>query len=282
MIHLPTAGKAIGVLGAAGVIVALGAEKLPAGHKFLWAVITLLLLVIEVRAIDNDRREQNDTHLAELKRQDDEHAATIHTIIEVNRTQSEQNQTHFDKTLGEMKGLAASGRKAISLSTEAIGQITGEDSWIEIIPERAGGEPFSSFFVTVHGRYPFYGESVEVYDSSAFHHRRPSFPPPAPESLIAVGKLRTYYPGLAYPLPLAVPITAERAQMFEFRIIGRAGFIQQWVKLSRSGGDWRTSLEVHRGKKLLATWTDPNFPKNWKLEPPPEPLDPKLNRNHEE
>jgi hypothetical protein len=86
---------------------------------------------------------------------------------------------------------------------------------------------------------------------------------------------------MAYPLPLSVPITPEHAQAFEFRIIGRTGFIQEWINLSRSGGDWRISLEVHRGKKLLATWTDPNFPKSWKLEPPPEPLDPKLSPYHQ-
>ena len=35
-VHLPTAGKAIGVLGAVGVIVALRGEKLPSTHRLPW------------------------------------------------------------------------------------------------------------------------------------------------------------------------------------------------------------------------------------------------------
>jgi|SRR5882762_62208 len=246
MFHLPTAGKAIGVLGGVGVVVALCGERLPQGHRVPWAIITVILLVTEVRAIDNDHREQNDAHLKELR-----------------------------ETLGKMNDLAEKGEKAIELSTEAVGQITGGDTWIEIIPDRGRGQPFTSFGVVVHGKYPFYGESVEVYDVSGLHRRRPTFPPPAPDSLIAEAPLRTYYPGSAHALVLSVPLTNERAQAFEFRIVGRTGMIEQLVNFSRSREDWRFSSEVHRGNVLLRRWADPKFPKDWKLEPPP-PVDPKL------
>jgi hypothetical protein len=93
MIHLSSAGKAIGALGDAGVIVALRGERLSSGHKFLWAVITLFLLVIEVRAIDKDQREQNETHLAELKKQDDDHATTVRAIVQGNQALMSQNQS---------------------------------------------------------------------------------------------------------------------------------------------------------------------------------------------
>jgi hypothetical protein len=64
---VPSAGIAIGALGAAGVFVAIKGEKLHPSHKVLWAFITLLLLVTEVRAI---------------KKQDEEHAAKLKEILD--------------------------------------------------------------------------------------------------------------------------------------------------------------------------------------------------------
>jgi hypothetical protein len=59
--HLPSAGIAIGFLGGVGVIVALvGDKNLTPSHKVIWAAITLCFLVIEVRAIKQDRKEQYD------------------------------------------------------------------------------------------------------------------------------------------------------------------------------------------------------------------------------
>lgn len=280
-VHLPTAGKAIGALGAVGVIVALRGEKLPSTHRLPWAFITLLLLVMEVRAIDNDRAEQNRAHASDIAALNKQHEDTIDTIVHSSSSQMAQNQEHFDQTLDQMQGLASSGQKAIDLSNEAIGQITGKDTWLQITPVRLGGEPLSHFFVTVHGKYAFYGKFVEVYDSSGLHYRRRTFPFPAPASLIATATLETYYPQLSYPLALSVPVTSERAQMFEFRMFGRTGIVQEWLSLYRSGDTWSTAMEIHRGKELLAKWKDPRFPEDWKLEPPTEPLDPKLSRTAE-
>jgi hypothetical protein len=192
-----------------------------------------------------------------------------------------QNQEHFVQTLGQMRGLASSSQKAIDLSSEAIGQITGGESWIQIGPGTVGEQPLSSLAVFVRGKYPFFGESMEVYESSGLHNRRRTFPFPAPPSLIAVASLRTYYPRFAYPLAVSVPLTSERAQIFEFRIIGRGEVIQEWMKLYRSRERWLFAWEIHRGNKLLATWKEASFPDDWKLEPPTEPLDPKFSRTPE-
>lgn len=159
---------------------------------------------------------------------------------------------------------------------ETLGQITGGDTWVDIGPMRLGGEPLNRLAIVAHGKYPFYGESVEVYDSSGLHFRRPAFPPPAPAALIAASQLRTYYPDIAYQIPLSVPVTSERAQAFEFRIFGRTGMTQESLRLYRSGDTWFTAGEIHRGKEILMQWKDRGFPEDWKLEAPTEPLDPKL------
>jgi hypothetical protein len=57
---IPSAGVAVGALGAAGVFVAIRGEKVKDGEKVLWAFITLVFLVTEVRAIYKDRAEQNE------------------------------------------------------------------------------------------------------------------------------------------------------------------------------------------------------------------------------
>ena len=60
---LPPAGVAIGALGAVGVLVAIKGEKLHEGHKVIWAFITMMFLVTEVRAIHSDRSEQDRKQL---------------------------------------------------------------------------------------------------------------------------------------------------------------------------------------------------------------------------
>src|SRR5690349_3593762 len=84
LFHLPTAGVAIGALGAVGVLVAIKGEKLQEGHKAIWAIVTLVFLVTEIRAI---------------KKQDEDHAATMKTILGAYEQEARQNQQHFDATI---------------------------------------------------------------------------------------------------------------------------------------------------------------------------------------
>jgi hypothetical protein len=61
LLHRPPAGFAIGFLGFVGVVVAIvGDENLSRPSRATWAVITAFLLVIEVIAIQKDRKEQYD------------------------------------------------------------------------------------------------------------------------------------------------------------------------------------------------------------------------------
>lgn len=274
----PFPNVAIGFLAGAAFLVSLRDEHVTNKHRALWAVMTILLCAAEYRAIDKERTEQFEAHLHDLTIQRETQSQLLQSMLETSNHQMKQNQSQFEKTIADMNGLAKSSQQAIRLSNETIRQVTGGDTWVSIGPLNLGGESLSHLAITAHGKYPFYGESVEVYDSSGVHFRRPTFPFPAPASLIAVMQLGTIYPGMTHPLSLSVPVTNERAQLFEFRILGRTGIIQESMKLYRSTGSSLTAGEIRRGTQILSEWKDPGFPDDWKLEPSPEPLDPKLSR----
>jgi hypothetical protein len=249
LFHTPSPGVAIGALGAAGVLVALKGEHVEAGHKFLWAVITLLLLVIEVTAINEERTAQFQEHLHDLEQQRVAQAQTLLQILLTSQDQMSQNQAHFDATASELN--------------ETIAQITGGDSYIYLVPTR-GPDPLTSFAVFLHGKHPFFADYVDVYDSSAFHVRAHM----ATLGVVASAPLRTYYPGWAYHLPLSIPVTSERTQAFESRIYGRTAFIQEFMQLYQTPAGWSISYELHTRKGLTIKYADPDFPKDFRLEPP--------------
>ncbi|SRR5229473_2671986 len=277
ILKTPSPGIAIGALAGVGVLLALIGDKRILGHKFFWAIITLILLVIEVRAIHKDRQDQLDAHKVDLATQAAYYQGTLKTILETHESQMTQNQTHFDQTLGKMNTLADSSQIAINLSTETLNQATGGDSWIEMVPLRLGGPPLDQVGVDVRGKHPFYGDILEIYDASGLHRRKPTFPFPAFESLVVSMSLPTFYPGWGKPLRVSVPITNEKTQSYELRMIGKFTMEQEWISLYRTdAGTWSMAGEVHRGNKLLSKWADPDFPKDFKLQPPTLPLDPHL------
>jgi hypothetical protein len=141
--HLPPAGVAIGALGAVGVLVALK-EGIGPGHRFLWAIVTLLLLIVEVRAIDNDRREQFEAHIHELSWQRAAQAQTLLHITETNHAEMSQNDSQFQGTVSRMETIGRLSHRAITLSGNALKHITGGDSFCYLVPflpvESAGAE----------------------------------------------------------------------------------------------------------------------------------------------
>jgi hypothetical protein len=164
--HLPSAGKAIGVLAAIGVVVALR-ENVPTRHRALWAFATLLLLVIEVKAIDKDRADQLLEHLRDLNRQQEAQAQTLLQITLTNEAQMAQNQTQFEQTLYEMAGINKLSRNAVTLSTKAVREITGGGQYCylmaipsapgtaAIIVMNSGPLPLERCLVIIHRSVPF-------------------------------------------------------------------------------------------------------------------------------
>jgi hypothetical protein len=267
-------GFAIGAAGVVAATMTVRDGRWKVVEKFLWIVIIAGLWAMDVH---NIFREQK-THDAEQKLITDSLKDTQGKLADAQGRLAD-TQNKLSAAISQLDVINQNQGKTLNLATDNLNQLTGGKSWIEIMPSRTA-VPLNGLTVFVHGQHPFYGQTLEIYDSSGLHRRRSTYPFPAPESLIAVVPLPTYYPGWAYPLNVPVPVTNERTQMFEFRIIGKYGMIQEWMKLSLSPvGGWSVSAEVHKGKQLLNKWADPKFPNDWQLEPPTTPLDPKLEPN---
>lgn len=266
-------GFAIGAAGIVAAVMTVRDGRWKVLEKFLWISIITSLWAMDVHNIFREQR----THDAEQKGISDSLKDT-RTKLEDAQNKLTDTQSKISAAISQLNVIGQNQGKTLNLATENLNQTTGGNSWIEIIPSRTA-PPLSGFAVFIHGSHPFYAQHLEIYDSSGLHRRRRTYAFPAAESLIANVSLPTYYPGWAYELNVSVPITNEQAQAFEFRIIGRYGMIQEWMNLYLSGGSWSVAAEVHRGKELLRKWADPEFPKDWKLEPPPIPLDPRLDPN---
>lgn len=114
---IPTPGKAIGLLGAVAVIMALRGE-IHGSEKVAWILIVFALFYVEIRAIDKDRYQHDKEQIAI---RNDETSA-FQSIADGIRTSINNNQKAFDATMGRMGELA-------TLSNEGIKTITGGDSF---------------------------------------------------------------------------------------------------------------------------------------------------------
>src|SRR5256885_11583886 len=119
--HLPSAGVAIGALGAVGVLVAIKGEKLQEGHRAVWALITLIFLVTEIRAI---------------KKQDEDHAISMQTILDTYTQEATQNQQHFDATIKKLGDDAAENQQHFNATVEGLGAVIHRAYRIAKLSER--------------------------------------------------------------------------------------------------------------------------------------------------
>jgi hypothetical protein len=87
--HLPSAGIAVGALGAVGVFVALKGEKIREGHRVIWALITVVFLFTEVRAI---------------KDQEEKHAQTMKQIVDSYKEAKTTSILHLKNSIPTLLG----------------------------------------------------------------------------------------------------------------------------------------------------------------------------------
>lgn len=231
--HLPLAGYAIGVLGAVGVFVALRGESKLAEHKPIWALMTLLLLVIEIQAIKKDRDMQLSQHAAEFTKQqkDSGDAASL-------------NQQHFDATLGKMN--------------EAIAQITGGDSCLLLKPNEFQRNRLD-VLVSVNGKYTMRAVHVQFIPASG--SRAFSGEPIVDRSLGDIA------PFTSRILGSELIMGNESAQSFQVNTVAENASGLTWgtMDFARVGNKWATRYLPATGSKC--SYTDPDFPKEFKLPP---------------
>jgi len=138
----PVPGVAIGFLGVAAVAMAVRAPYFKPAEEVIWIVIAFSLFTVEIRAIYRDRDEYA-TNQAQIRREEN---ARLEKMLS-------QNQDHFDKTLGEMKGISKLSGGALKLSSKALQQITGGGQYCYLEAEPVGSGRIG-FFVWNSGPLP--------------------------------------------------------------------------------------------------------------------------------
>jgi hypothetical protein len=115
--HIPPPGYAVGVLAVLAAVMSLHIEaKMQSWEKSLWMLLMGSFLVLEFKAIRQDRTEQDSKHQTELAAQAEKNKETIETILRTHNEAMAQNQKQFIDTVSKMNGLADKSEKNIDLA----------------------------------------------------------------------------------------------------------------------------------------------------------------------
>lgn len=120
-VRVPEAGKALLVLGAVAAIMML-VEMRPL-HKALYIALILALVAAENRALNKERMDTASQSAAQLRHENERFDAVL-----------KENQRHFDTTLEAMQAEATLTSKTMTLSHEALQQITGAGAYCYVMP----------------------------------------------------------------------------------------------------------------------------------------------------
>jgi hypothetical protein len=234
--HLPSAGIAVGALGAVGVFVALKGEKIREGHRVIWALITVVFLFTEVRAI---------------KDQEEKHAQTMKQIVDSYKEAKTENQTHFDTTFekldthtSRLEALSRSQETIAKLSNENLLQITGSKGQCYISPvldENGSGLPL----VVLGSKYPMYDVVVNVFeqsmawDSPEIMMRRAR----NPLLVLNLGNVSGQY---ARHIGYNLPVQRGKNNRFQINIYSRAASFTEFLVVTWNKGHWNIGIDLAR------------------------------------
>jgi hypothetical protein len=235
--HLPSAGIAIGALGAVGVFVALKGERIREGHRVVWAFITVVFLITEVRAI---------------KDQDEKHAHTMKELVDSYKEAKAENQTHFDTTIGKLdthtsrlEALSKSQEGIAKLSNENLFQITGSKGQCYISPtldENSSGLPL---VVLGSLKYPMYDVVVNVFvqsmawDSPEVMMQRAR----NPILVLNLGNVSGQY---ARHIGYNLPVQRAKNNRFQINIYSRAASFTEFLVVTWNNGHWNIGIDLAR------------------------------------
>lgn len=152
--HIPSMGKAIGVLGVAAAVMALRGET-HGSEKVIWMFIIFGLLYVEVQAINKDAADRQSERVAankEFGRITD----GLKEVITQNQVAMDRNQQQFEKTMDSFG--------------ENAKMTTGGDSFCyldisPLMPEKNAVNHAAWMGVTRVGKYPLHGISMVLTDA---------------------------------------------------------------------------------------------------------------------
>jgi hypothetical protein len=242
--HVPSAGIAIGALGAVGVLVALRGDKISGGHKVLWALITLIFLVTEVRAI---------------KKQDEEHAESMRQILQTYNSEMAQNQTHFDETMNRLDihtsklgGLAKTEENITGLSQQNLNEITGKKGYcslLAIINPFDGDLSRLPLMVINPTKYPVIGANADIMEMIRPGDSQDEMLRKIQSTVsIPLGDVWTTY---ARQVGYRLPVRKDRDNKFSITIFSRGSSTRELLVITWDKDHWAEDSELSNTHKKI-------------------------------
>ena len=128
--HVPAPGRAVAVLAAVAAAMSIHGE-MKGWQKAIWMVLIGFLLCIEIRAIDNDR-QQNQNAQAQMRQEDRtsfQHIAdSLKDSLTIAKGQYDSTISHVDEVSSKTEGVA-------TLAEQNLDSISGKDSYPCIVPQ---------------------------------------------------------------------------------------------------------------------------------------------------
>lgn len=256
---LPVPGYAIGVLAVLAAVMSLHIEaRVQWWDKSVWMLLMGAFLVLEFKAINEDRRIQDETHRNELAAQAKANQNTITTILNTANEQSAQNQRQFKQTLDQMKGVATTSQHALNF-------MTGGDSYLD----------FGCTDIVGPSEIALQGLPKGVMVGSCIPELHGQFPLQVHVSMFGPGPMgrweRDY--GTVYPLELGKSREGltlmfypedKKVAVFVVLITTSNGNYGQTIIVKKVGARWLWASRYykHEGNKtkLIRTFSAPGFP----------------------
>jgi hypothetical protein len=169
--NVPSPGKAIAILGAAAVLMAVRGELMGHPEKIIWMLLVFALLYIEIRAIDKDRTD-NQNQQASMRT---EETRNFDKILENNRLGIaailEGQRVKFEATMQQFATSQSHTERQFAATMSEFKEITktetGGDSfcWIDLAvsPDGTGVD-----IVHHKGKYPLRSVRAWVTDEQKF------------------------------------------------------------------------------------------------------------------
>ena len=162
-LSLPPSGYSITAMAVVAGIMALR-QEMSGRERSLWLVLLLALMVVEIRAINNDRRDQ-ETKFATIV-SGLEHAVGNSTeAVNALTVLVKEERQHFDQTIGGIGDsikTQTGGDSFAFISFTAQQAASFEMGWDAFIAPRE--EPYFVVFVTSRGKYPLQRTHATIMD----------------------------------------------------------------------------------------------------------------------
>ena len=253
-------GASIAVLAFVAVIMTVRADKFSAAERVVWVVLGFAIMVFEIRTLYLDRQNNDEQHLSENRKQQQEFEATLR---------------EFERQSGQVNSVLETTRGVASLAKKSLESVTGGDSYAFAVPDNYEGHNILSISIRNAGRNPLTG--IEVRISEVLSDTCKPNEKKCPITLdlgqmypIAVGNLSGRGAEIL-PRPIDAG-TQEKPKHYQIRISAQNGYAIEDLRFRSATRGFAYKFTVYKSVSTNATfgtlikpvrsvdWTDPIKP----------------------